>query len=223
MKNKSGRGGGFAHAARLCVLAGAHKDILTMTDTLILASASPRRKHLLEQAGLRFAVDPARVEEHEDPASCPLDTVLHNARLKATDVSARRPEALVLGSDTVVALEDEVLHKPADLDAARAMLRRLGGRTHTVYTGVCLLGPGIDECHAVTSAVTFKPLDEDAITRYFLLVNPLDKAGAYGIQEGKEMIIAGLEGSLNNVMGLPTEFLLDLLDRLHLLDTLRLT
>ena len=112
MKNKSGRGGGFAHAARLCVLAGAHKDILTMTDTLILASASPRRKHLLEQAGLRFAVDPARVEEHEDPASCPLDTVLHNARLKATDVSARRPEALVLGSDTVVALEDEVLQSP---------------------------------------------------------------------------------------------------------------
>ncbi len=196
-----------------------------MTDTLTLASASPRRKHLLEQARLRFEVCPAQVEEHEDPASCPRETVLHNARLKAANVSARLPQALVLGSDTVVALDDEVLHKPADMDAARAMLRRLAGRTHTVYTSVCLLGPaaGIDECHAVTSAVTFKELDAAAIERYFALVNPLDKAGAYGIQEGKEMIIAGLEGSLNNVMGLPTEFLLDLLDRLQLLDKLRLT
>ncbi|MGE9293331.1 MAG: Maf family protein [Puniceicoccales bacterium] len=196
-----------------------------MFDTLILASTSPRRRHLLEQAGLRFAVDPAQVEEHEDPASCPRETVLHNARIKAAHVSERRPEALVLGSDTVVALDDEVLHKPADMDAARAMLRRLASRTHTVYTGVCLLGATgrIDECHAVTSAVTFKPLDDEAITRYFSLVNPLDKAGAYGIQEGKDMIIAGLEGSLNNVMGLPTEFLLDLLDRLHLLEKLRLT
>ena len=196
-----------------------------MIDTLTLASASPRRKHLLKQLRLRFVVCPAQVEEHEDPASCPQETVLHNARIKAAHVSARQPEALVLGSDTVVALDDEVLHKPVDMDAARAMLARLAGRTHTVYTSICLLGPaiGIDECHAVTSDVTFKPLDTAAIDAYFSLVNPLDKAGAYGIQEGKEMIIAGLEGSLNNVMGLPTEFLENLLDRLNLLDTLRLT
>lgn len=194
-----------------------------MYDSLILASASPRRKHLLELAGLRFTVQPAQVEEHEDPASPPDMTVLHNAGIKAAHVSEQYPEGLVLGSDTTVALAGEVLHKPADMDEARAMLGRLGGRTHTVYTGVSLKGPAanIDENHYVTSEVTFKPLDEAAITAYFAIVNPLDKAGAYGIQEGKEMIIADLRGSLHNVMGLPTEFLLELLDRLDLLPKLR--
>ena len=194
-----------------------------MYTSLTLASASPRRKHLLELSGLRFRVHPAQVEEHEEPSSPPDDTVLHNAAIKAAWVSEREPESLVLGSDTTVALETEVLHKPADMEEARAMLRRLAGRSHTVYTGICLKGPaaGIDECHFVTSEVTFKPLTDADIDAYFQVVNPLDKAGAYGIQEGKEMIIAGLRGSLHNVMGLPTEFLLDLLERLNLLNALR--
>ncbi len=196
-----------------------------MYTSLTLASASPRRKHLLELSGLRFSVFPAQVEEHEEPTSRPDDTVLHNAEIKAAWVSQCQPEALVLGSDTTVALESEVLHKPADMDEARAMLRRLAGRSHTVYTGICLKGPakGIDECHFVTSEVTFKSLSEADIDAYFQMVNPLDKAGAYGIQEGKEMIIAGLRGSLHNVMGLPTEFLLERLERLNLLAALRTT
>ncbi len=173
--------------------------------------------------GLRFDVEPADVTEKEHPWEPPRDMVLHNARIKAEFISARRPDTLVLGSDTTVALDNEVLNKPRDLPDARRMLKRLGGRTHTVYTGVCLLCPsrGIDECHAVTSLVTFLPLDDDQITRYFQVVNPLDKAGAYGIQEGRELIIAKYEGSLSNIMGLPVEFLESLLDKLALLKHLR--
>lgn len=177
---------------------------------LVLASASPRRRYLLEQLGLGgFDVLAADVQEHEDPHSCPRQMVRHNAQIKAEWISRRHPDTLVLGSDTTVALEDEVLNKPADMDEARAMLRKLAGRTHTVYTGVCLLSPAdnLSELHHVTSEVTFKPLSAEDIDAYFRIVNPLDKAGAYGIQEGKERIIAGLDGSLENVMGLPIQFL----------------
>ncbi len=184
----------------------------------MLASASPRRSYLLEQLGLRFEVCPADVEEHEEPTSCPRETVLHNARIKAEHVAAQRPDELILGSDTTVALEDEVLHKPPTMEDAYAMLAKLSGRTHTVYTGVCLrsVNGGVDEAHFVTSEVTFHPLRRDDMARYFEIVNPLDKAGAYGIQEGRELIIAGLNGSLNNVMGLPTEFLRERLEQLGL-------
>jgi septum formation protein len=115
----------------------------------------------------------------------------------------------VLAADTTVALGNEVLNKPCDLAAARAMLRKLSGRTHTVYTGVCLwrrpAGPEISHCE--TSEVTFRALDDSVITQYFELVNPLDKAGAYGIQEGRELILEHYTGSLSNIMGLPVEWL----------------
>ncbi|WP_378080720.1 Maf family protein [Cerasicoccus arenae] len=178
-------------------------------DRLVLASASPRRSFLLEQLGLRFDVCPAQVEEHEEPDSCPRETVLHNAQIKAEYVAAQRPETLVLGCDTIVALEEEVLHKPSTIEAAYEMLTKLSGRTHTVYTGICLrsVEGGINEAHYVTSEVTFHTLSREAIDQYFRVVNPLDKAGAYGIQEGREMIVSKLDGSLNNVMGLPTEYL----------------
>lgn len=191
---------------------------LPATDHLVLASASPRRRFLLEQLGLRFEVCPAQVQEHEEPDSCPRETVLHNARLKAAHVAALRPGELVLGSDTTVALEDEVLHKPADLAEARVMLRKLSGRAHTVYTGIALrwVEADLDEAHFVTSEVVFHALDNAAIDAYFHVVNPLDKAGAYGIQEGRERIIADLRGSLHNVMGLPTEFLRERLEQLGL-------
>lgn len=176
---------------------------------LILASASPRRRYLLEQLGVSFEVAPADVKEHEEPDSCPRETVLHNARIKAEHIAAQMPDELVLGCDTIVALGDEVLHKPPTMDAAVAMLEKLSGRTHTVYTGLCLraLRRGVNTAHFVTSEVTFKALNRDQIEQYFKLVNPLDKAGAYGIQEGRELIIDAVAGSIHNVMGLPTEFL----------------
>ncbi len=176
---------------------------------LILASASPRRRELLDRAGLAHTVAPARVTEHEDPDSCPDAMVRHNAELKARAVSADFPHDLVLAADTTVALGDTVLNKPADLAEARAMLRRLSGRTHTVYTGVTLrlAAESLEETHVITCGVTFRELDDATITRYFALVNPLDKAGAYGIQTGKDLIIAHHDEPLSNIMGLPVEFL----------------
>ena len=176
---------------------------------LILASASPRRRELLDRVGLAHTVAPAVVTEHEDPDSCPDAMVRHNAQLKARAVSRDFPTDLVLAADTTVALEETVLNKPADLAEARAMLKRLSGRTHTVYTGVTLkiAAEAFEETHVITCGVTFRELDDATITRYFELVNPLDKAGAYGIQTGKELIIARHDEPLSNIMGLPVEFI----------------
>ena len=175
---------------------------------LLLASASPRRTELLTAAGIPHQIVVPAVTEHEDATTDPCEMVLHNARLKATAVSRLHPEALVLGADTTVALGDRALNKPADLAESRHMLRSLSGREHTVHTGVCLLCPklGIDEVHDVTAWVRFRELTEEAITRYQAKVNTLDKAGAYGIQEGREIIIADFQPPISTIMGLPVEF-----------------
>lgn len=174
---------------------------------LILASASPRRHQLLAEMGLAFDVVPAEVTEHEAPDADPRAMVAHNAALKAEWVAARHPDALILGADTTVFIDSTVLNKPRDLAEARAMLRRLAGRTHTVFTGLALrrVRDGLRLDDGVTSEVTFKNFDDAAIDAYFRLVNPLDKAGAYGIQEGRELIIAGWRGSFTNIMGLPVD------------------
>lgn len=173
----------------------------------ILASASPRRRQLLGELGLEFDVVTADVEEWEATDADPAALVAHNARLKAEKISGQHPNSRVIGSDTTVALDGHVLNKPADLAEARAMLRRLSGRSHEVFTAVCILQQQpVYECEFVErSQVQFNPLDDALIERYIQLVNPLDKAGAYGIQEHRELIIAGWEGSLSNVMGLPIE------------------
>jgi septum formation protein len=174
---------------------------------LILASASPRRRELLAQLGVPFEVVVAEVTEHEAEDADPRAMVAHNAALKADWVAARHPDALVLGADTTVFIDQTVLNKPRDLAEARAMLRRLAGRTHTVFTGVALrrAGDGLCVDEGVTSEVTFKPFDDAVIEAYFKLVNPLDKAGAYGIQDGRDLIVAGWRGSFSNIMGLPME------------------
>lgn len=178
-----------------------------MSSRLILASASPRRKQLLAELGLPFDVEVAAVTEHEDPSTDPRTMVTHNAALKADWVAQRNPGAYVLGADTTVFVDNTVLNKPAHLAEARAMLKRLAGRTHVVFTGVALRNierrVSIDD--GVTSEVTFKAFDDAVIDAYFKIVNPLDKAGAYGIQEGRELIIAGWNGSFSNIMGLPME------------------
>jgi len=188
--------------------------------SLILASASPRRKQLLAELGLPFEIEVAGVTEHENPTTAPRTMVSHNAALKADWVAQRHPDAYVLGADTTVFIDNTVLNKPANLTEARAMLKRLSGRTHVVYTGVALRqvreGVKIDE--GVTSEVTFKPLDDGVIDAYFQVVNPLDKAGAYGIQEGRDLIIAGWRGSFTNIMGLPMEATKQILTRCGLLD-----
>lgn len=178
-------------------------------EKLILASASPRRRELLDRMGLCFEAIPADVDEDNDPTHGPAQMVAANAVLKAYALSASYPKALLLGSDTTVALGNEVLNKPVDLDEARAMLRRLAGRSHTVYTAVALhwQAGGLDEVFVESSEVHFKVFDDLVIESYFKQVDPLDKAGAYGIQQARAMIIERVEGSVENVMGLPTQAL----------------
>ena len=184
----------------------------------ILASASPRRRELLARAGFSPEVIPANVEEDENPEGNPEEMVRHNARIKAAALAERFPAALILAADTTVALESVVLNKPGSLEEARAMLEKLSGRTHTVYTGVVLQckAAGLYEESCLSSRVVFKTLGADVIGRYFQIVNPLDKAGAYGIQDGRELIIDSFEGPISNIMGLPVEFVVEQLERLGL-------
>ena len=172
----------------------------------MLASTSPRRRELLERAGVVFEVIASPAEEIHDASMPPQLLCEHNAELKAAAVAASLPDATVIGSDTLVFIDGMPLGKPADLDEARAMLRRLSGRTHQVCTAVCVIFPGGRKTvFHETTEVTFLKLDDAAIQGYLSLVNPLDKAGAYGIQEHGERIVSEIRGSFENVMGLPVE------------------
>lgn len=186
---------------------------------LLLASASPRRRELLAQLGVPFEIVTASVTEHEAPDADPRHMVLHNAALKAEWVSVRQPDAIVLGADTTVCIDDHVLNKPADLHEARAMLSRLSGRTHSVFTGLALRcgADGLRRDEIVESSVTFKPLDEAIITTYLARVHTLDKAGGYAIQEHGDLIVASYTGSLTNIVGLPVEETRTLLTRAGLM------
>jgi septum formation protein len=191
---------------------------LTGASSLILASQSPRRSDLLRNAGWSFTCIPPDAEEWEAIDADPTAIVRHNASVKAAAVARSHPCSLVIGADTIVALDRRVFHKPADLDEARTFLRLLSGRTHVVHTGVALVGPqGLpDHVFVETTAVTFRPLSEEAIGEYLCLVHTLDKAGAYGAQEHGERIIARYDGLFSNVMGLPIEHLDPILrERLH--------
>lgn len=172
---------------------------------LILASASPRRSELMRGMGLRFRTHPAHVEEVTDAGGGPAAMVARNAGLKADAVAGLFPEALVLGADTTVVLDGAVLGKPKDMEAAREGLRHLSGREHSVFTGVALRWSegGYTETFVERSRVYFRELDEAAISAYYETTWPLDKAGGYGIQENAELLVAKLEGSRENVMGLP--------------------
>ncbi len=186
---------------------------------LILASASPRRRELLAELGVSFDVITAQVTEHEDPTTDPRVMVAHNAALKADWVAARHPEAFVLGADTTVFIDGHALNKPQDGAEARAMLRRLSGRTHTVFTGIALrrLADGLRIDTGEASEVTFKNIDEATIEAYLAKVHTLDKAGGYAIQEQPELIIASRTGSLTNIVGLPVETVKQILTQCGLL------
>ncbi len=186
---------------------------------LILASASPRRRELLAQLGVPFDVVVADVVEHEDPTTDPRVMVAHNAALKADWVSARHPDAFVLGADTTVFLDQHALNKPANPVEARAMLRRLSGKTHTVFTGLALrrASTGLKIDDGVASDVTFKSLDDATIETYLSRVHTLDKAGGYGIQDHPDLIVAGYRGSFSNIVGLPLETTKQILTRAGLL------
>jgi len=178
---------------------------------LILASESPRRREILRSANLDFAVVPAPVEElmtGPDPAGLPEE----NARRKAAWVFAKYPDCAVIGADTVIMFEGQIIGKPRDLDDAFAILSRLAGKHHQVLTGVAVLAPGMQNYFTVTSDIVFKPYDPSVIRRYLQKVHVLDKAGAYAIQEHGEMLIERIEGDRNNVVGLPLDAVLKVLN-----------
>jgi len=184
--------------------------------SLILASQSPRRRDLLEALGVAFELHASDAEELDGADLDPQELVLHNAQLKASDVANRFPDRWVLGSDTVVALEGKVYGKPGSFAAAEVMLQCLQGKVHHVYTGVCLVHhtTSRQELWCEGTKVGFRPLSEVQIRDYLNRIDPLDKAGAYGIQEGGERIVSRVEGSLSNVVGLPLESLETVLKRL---------
>ena len=174
---------------------------------LVLASASPRRRLLLAEHGYRAEIVPANVKESADPTLSVPELVRLNALLKSAALWTRRSRAVVLGTDTLVCLDGQALGKPADLGEAAAMLARLAGRWHEVYSGVCLALPaqGRVVCFVEETRVRFHPLSAPEIGAYLRLIDPLDKAGGYAAQEHGERIIAGHEGSWSNVLGLPME------------------
>ena len=175
---------------------------------LLLASTSPRRSELLARMGLRFQVCPPITQECELFDNGPEEMVLKNARLKADSLtSARFKDALIIGSDTTVDLDGIALGKPLDIPSASRMLQQLSGRCHSVHTAVALRwmnGNFIHEFYE-SSRVHFKNIDPATIEHYFTIVDPLDKAGSYGIQAGRDLIIKSIEGSIENVMGLPIQ------------------
>jgi septum formation protein len=174
---------------------------------LILASASPRRVELLRQLQREFQIVPSDAEEIVDGHLSPLELCQLNAHRKARSVAKKIPDALVLGADTLVFLDGEILGKPRDPADARRMLARLQARTHQVVTGVSLihLRNHRERLFAVSTDVTFRPLTAGQIGDYVAKVNPLDKAGAYAIQEHGDMIVSEISGSFSNVVGLPVE------------------
>ena len=169
---------------------------------LVLASQSPRRRELLATAGIQFTVRAADVEEIRAPGEPPEEYARRLARAKA-EAAWQGREEIVLGADTIVVLGPEVLEKPRDAANARAMLRRLSGREHTVITAICLRHPGGAEVDSTATRVRFAPLTDAEIDAYVASGEPMDKAGAYAIQGLASKFVERVEGCYFNVIGLP--------------------
>ncbi|MCX6902347.1 MAG: Maf family protein [Verrucomicrobia bacterium] len=174
---------------------------------LILASASPRRAELLRVMGLEFSVLPSQAPETQPEHLTPVEICQINAYRKARALAKQHPDALVLGADTLVCLDLKIYGKPLDLPDAELMLSELQGREHQVITGLCLihLRAHRQRTFADLTHVQFHPLGPEQIRAYLSRIDPLDKAGAYAIQEHGELIVARIEGSFSNVVGLPVE------------------
>ena len=170
---------------------------------IILASASPRRKELLEQIGCCFRIETADTEEAGGEGMTPSELVMKNAHLKAATVAALHPDIPVLGADTVVSLDGNIYGKPRDREHAIEMLTSFSGRAHQVMTGIALAWQGRIWQAYETTEVVFAPLSAASITRYVDTGEPADKAGAYGIQGRAAVFVEQIRGSYSNVVGLP--------------------
>jgi nucleoside triphosphate pyrophosphatase len=188
-----------------------------MPPRLVLASASPRRAELLAAAGYDFTVDPADVDESGRAGEPPEHYVLRVAREKARTVSARRrdPGEIVIGADTTVVADGEILAKPADESDAIRMLRLLAGGVHHVFTGVAMIGGGRELTEVAATRVRLLPLELDEIQWYVGTGEPMGKAGAYAIQGRAARFVDWIEGSWSNVVGLPVAMVNEMIKRLE--------
>lgn len=178
-------------------------SVLLICKVLVLASSSPRRRELLANAGIRFDVQPAHIDETQHPGEAPNAYAARLAREKARAIAALRPKDAVLGADTIVLVDGRVLGKPSDAADAVRMLRQLSGRSHEVRTAVCLVANGTICEHVETTCVRFNELSGEEIEAYVNTGEPMDKAGAYAIQGGASRWIPNIEGDYFNVVGLP--------------------
>jgi septum formation protein len=174
-------------------------------ESIVLASASPRRLELLRSLGLDVRVEPSGYDEPDDPSIAPANLAIRHAAAKARDVQARFPDDLVVAADTVVDIDGTALGKPRDRADAARMLRALSGRMHAVHTAYAIAFPGrrdlIQECS--TTRVRFYPLADDEIEQYVATGEPMDKAGAYGIQGRAAALVESIDGDFYTVMGFP--------------------
>ncbi|HEX2779906.1 MAG TPA: Maf family protein, partial [Gemmatimonadaceae bacterium] len=175
---------------------------MNITPRVILASSSPRRRELLSLIGIAYEARPADIDESYLPGERPLGHCERLAREKALVIASTDPEAVVIGSDTIVVVDDQVLGKPKDVEDAKRMLRMLSGRAHTVLTGVAVARRGIIASGVESVNVLFRELDDAEIDAYVATREPMDKAGSYGIQGFGATIVARIEGDYFAVMGL---------------------
>ncbi len=182
-----------------------------MTVRIVLASQSPRRRELLALIGIPHEVRPADLDESLLAGEVPSSHAERLAREKAELVAALHPDAVVIGADTIVVLDGEILGKPGDIPEAEATLRRLSGRTHTVHTAVAVARDGRTVSSVESVEVTFRPLDDAQIEAYVATGEPMDKAGAYGIQGYGAVIVERVHGDYFAVMGLALGRLVGLL------------
>jgi septum formation protein len=180
---------------------------------VILASQSPRRRELLTLIGIKHEVLPADIDESLLPGERPAPHAERLARAKAHAIAEREPGAVVIAADTIVVVDGDVLGKPRDAAEARAMLNRLSGRTHTVLTAIAVARESRTESAVESVDVTFRALSDEEITAYIATGEPMDKAGAYGIQGYGATIVERVTGDYFSVMGLGLRRLVDLLDR----------
>ncbi len=174
-------------------------------ERILLASASPRRLELLQSLGFAVRVEPSRYDEPDDPAATPQELAIRHAAAKARDVRARFPNEVIVAADTVVDVDGSALGKPRDAAQAHEMLRTLSGREHRVHTAYAIALPGRAELFEdmASTRVRFYPLDDDEIAAYVATGEPMDKAGAYGIQGHAAALVASIEGDFYTVMGFP--------------------
>lgn len=183
-----------------------------MNGKIILASASPRRQELLKYIVPAFEIIPADVDETLSAEIIPEKSAEFLAAKKARHIAKKYPDCTVIGSDTVVIIDDIILGKPADKSDAERMLKLLSGRTHKVITGVCLARGEASDSFSCETKVEFYPLSDEEILGYISTGEPMDKAGAYGIQGYGSVLVKGIEGDFFNVMGLPVAMLKRRLD-----------